>query len=216
MELQRLLEILANHYGRIEWWVAEPFEVMAGAILTQNTAWRNVEKALENLKAKGALNPESIARMDIKTLAQLIKPSGFYNIKAARLKALAEYLVKEWHGNVTAFLNQPTHVARAALLSIKGVGKETADSILLYAGNHPIMVIDAYTFRILERTGIYSGRDYDELQHMLMQSIKGSAEDYKYYHALFVEHAKRLCRKRPRCNACPLKEDCRYENSRTH
>ena len=198
-------------YGARHWWPADtPFEVMLGAILTQNAAWTNVEKALTNLKAANALTPRAILDTPQAGLARLIRPSGYFNQKAARLKRIAGFVIE--HGGIEALRALPVEVLRLRLLAINGVGPETADSILLYALNKPVFVIDAYTRRIFSRLGHVKGDEtYEELRDLFERSLP--ARDtalYNEYHALIVEHAKQHCRVKPVCRSCPVSPDCGY------
>jgi len=183
------------------------FEIVVGALLTQNTAWVNVEKALKNLAEAGVISSDGIANIRISKLEQLIRPSGFYRQKAKRLKALSKFI--ENHEN---FYNS---VTREELLSINGIGRETTDSILNYACSKSVFVVDAYTRRIFSRLGIISGEeDYDEIRQMFEKSIKSGAQSasvraFQEFHALIVEHAKVHCNKEPLCIKCPL-EKCSY------
>ena len=198
---------LLSHFGPQHWWPAKtPFEVMVGAILTQNTSWNNVEKAIKRLDEAGALDPQVVSSMDITQLERLIKPSGFFRVKAARLKALVEYIMVEFHGDVEAMGLSPGWELRRDLLSIHGIGEETADSILLYALEKPFFVVDAYTKRILKRCGLIRGSEsYGDIQRLFMDALPGDVELFKEYHALLVELGKGYCKSRnPRCEECPL------------
>lgn len=191
--------------GHQNWWPAEtPFEVCVGAILTQNTNWSNVERAIKNLKQAGLLSPEGIAAAEDERLFELIKPAGFYKQKAKRLKAFSKWLLEQ--GGLDALKDTPTETLREMLLSIKGVGHETADSILLYALDRPVFVVDAYTYRIFLRHNlIYEEITYNELQELFMRNLPEDVELFKEYHALLVEVGKRFCKKKkPLCGGCPL------------
>lgn len=203
-----LYDRLFRTFGPQGWWPAEsPFEVFVGAILTQNTSWRNVEKAIANLKQKGSLTPETIYRMPVEELEDLIKPSGFYKVKARRLKEAVTFLLQEFRGRIDLMAKTPLQELRWKLLKVKGIGEETADSILLYACDKPIFVIDAYTKRILSRHGITRGSgSYHELQRLFMDALPKDVALFKEYHALLVRLGKTFCRPKPRCEGCPLKE----------
>jgi endonuclease-3 related protein len=178
---------------------------MVGAILTQNTAWRNVEHAIANLEEAGVLTSEGLRRIPERRLARLIRSSGYYNVKARRLKALISFLTKEYGGDLQRMFREPLAPLRERILTVKGVGPETADSILLYAGEKPIFVIDAYTKRILSRHGIITdGVSYEAIQELFMQSLPADVPLYKEYHALFVRLAKTFCKTKPQCAGCPL------------
>lgn len=200
---------LYRHFGPQHWWPGEtPFEVMVGAILTQNTAWKNVERAIENLKRENALSPEEINKMNIEKLAQLIKPSGFYNLKAKRLKSFIERFMEDFNGDIQGMKKLEKRSLREWLLSIPGIGRETADSIILYAIEKPIFVVDAYTRRILSRHGFIKGdEDYDEIQEIFHKNLPVDTGLYNEYHALIVRLGKEYCRKKnPLCETCPLRE----------
>ena len=205
----KVYEILLNEYGPQGWWPVggryfpekeDKYEIIVGAILTQNTAWNNVEKALSNLREKGLLSPEKIINIKTDKLADLIKPSGYYNQKAKRLKEVTE--------NILPYLNSNTPPRREELLKIKGIGDETADSILLYAFHIPIFVIDAYTRRLLVRTGLCEPPcNYDEAQSTFMSNLPRDEKLFNEYHALIVKHGKDICKKAPLCNECILKKN---------
>lgn len=199
---------LLDYYGPQSWWPADsPFEVMLGAILTQNTNWNNVEKALDNLKPY--MQPQIIYAMDMDKLKVLIKPSGFYNIKAKRIKNFLEWF-KGYNFSLERLKQIDMYTLRRELLTISGIGKETADSILLYALNMPIFVIDAYTRRMFSRLGIAIPKKYDEVQRLFHTAIDENTDVYNEYHALIVCHSKRFCRKKPDCNGCFLKNICDF------
>jgi endonuclease-3 related protein len=212
-QIPRIHQILSDHFGPLHWWPAEtPFEVMVGAILTQNTAWTNVEKAIQNLKQADALSLEKLALLPVKKLEVFIRPAGFFRQKALRLQNLAEHLVKIWQSDLSAFCHGPLDEARARLLARPGIGPETADSILLYAANRPSFVVDAYTRRIFERIGLLAGKEkYDDIRLMFMQNLVTESKIYNEYHAQIVQLAKTCCRKkRPFCPFCPLRQECRF------
>lgn len=198
---------LFEAYGPRHWWPGEtPFEVMVGAILTQNTSWRNVEKAIQCLKAKKVLNVKGIHQLKRTELASLIKSSGYFRIKADRLKAFIDFIFEEYDGSMKRMRREKVEVLRPKLLKVKGVGPETADSILLYGLRKPIFVVDAYTKRILSRHGIISEKaSYDEVQKLFMDHLPRDGRLFNEYHALLVHLGKTLCKKIPRCALCPLK-----------
>ena len=198
---------LFEAYGPRHWWPGEtPFEVMVGAILTQNTSWRNVEKAIQRLKAKKVLNVKGIHRLKRTELASLIKSSGYYRIKADRLKAFVNFIVEEYGRSIEKMRRGKLEVLRQEFLHVNGVGPETADSILLYGLKKPIFVVDAYTKRILARHGIISEKaSYDEVQKLFMDHLPRDGKLFNEYHALLVHLGKTLCKKIPRCALCPLK-----------
>jgi endonuclease-3 related protein len=206
----RLLEIynrLEGHFGNLHWWPADsPFEVIVGAILTQHTAWQNVTYAIENLKKADILTPQGIYDTPLDTLAALLRPSGYYHVKARRLAAFVGFLSDDYHGKLDHMFAQDYRLLRSNLLQIHGIGEETADSILLYAGEKPIFVIDAYTRRILLRHGLASGKErYTDMQALFMDNLPTSTALFKQYHALLVNAGKTFCRTVRRCEACPLK-----------
>ena len=204
---------LRAYYGETAWWPAEDrFEVMVGAILTQNTAWTNVEKAINNLKQHGHCNAAALAELDINELATLIRPSGYFNQKALRLSGFARWYLEQGGHDHLATLD--TETLRARLLALHGIGDETADDIVLYAFDKPSFVIDAYTRRIFARLGLLQGREkYRQIQALFHRALPADALLYNRYHALVVSHAKRHCMKRPDCEGCPLRVNCRYEES---
>jgi len=204
---------LLKKFGPQHWWPARtPFEVCVGAILTQNTAWSNVERAIANLRQAGMLNARDLHRLPTGRLARLIRPAGYFNVKARRLKNFVSVLVGKHGGRLDRLFQGDAWAARARLLDINGIGRETADSILLYAGNRPIFVVDAYTRRIFSRHGLVRmDADYDEIRLFFenaLGELKGArrVKVFNEFHALIVRVGKDLCRKRiPRCGLCPLK-----------
>jgi len=199
-----------THHGRKPVTEKHRLEIMLSAILTQNTNWKNAEKAIFNLNKEKLISIEKIRRINEKKLAALIRPSGYFNQKAVKLKTLADFLTK----NPIRALSKEKYIKllRKNLLAIKGVGPETADSILLYALEKPVFVIDAYTKRIFSRIG-YKESTYDELQELFMKELPQNVPLFKEYHALLVELAKRNCRKTPICETCPLLKVCAYGKS---
>ena len=202
-------------YGPQHWWPGEtPFEVIIGAILTQSTAWTNVEKAIANMKAADVLDPESLHSISIDDLAKLIRPSGYYNAKATKVKAFIERLHNRYDGNLDRLFVLDTSDLRTELLSIHGIGPETADSILLYAAHRPVFVIDAYTKRIIRRLDLAPSKDsYEAFQRLFTDNLPPDEGMFNEYHALFVRHGKDVCRKSPKCDGCCLvglsKKRCR-------
>jgi endonuclease-3 related protein len=206
--LQRVYERLLAAYGPQHWWPGDsPFEVMVGAVLTQNTAWRNVERAIANLKAAAALTPSAVAAMPPADLAALIRPAGYFNVKAQRLQAFCRFLLEA--GGEDALAALPTDALRHALLAVHGVGPETADDILLYAFARPVFVIDAYTRRLLRRLGMAGGdEDYEVLRRGIERALGPQAPLFNELHALIVHHAKVACGSKPRCTGCCLRRIC--------
>jgi endonuclease-3 related protein len=199
-------------YGPQHWWPADaPFEVIVGAILTQSAAWTNVEQAISNLKAAQALTPEALHHLPLDRLAQLIHPSGYYNAKALKLKAFADRLHSRYNNDLERLFALDTATLRQELLSIHGVGEETADSILLYAAQRPSFVIDAYTRRIISRLGLAPAQDsYGAFQALFAQNLPEDEGFFNEYHALLVCHGKEVCRKIPQCSHCCLRSNCPY------
>jgi len=205
----RLLEMfdrLLAHFGPQEWWPAEtPLEVMIGAILTQNTNWGNVEKAIRNLKERGLISIDPLVSMPTEDLADIIRPAGYYNIKARRLKNLLQFIHERYEGDLNRLFEQGPQVIREALLTVNGVGQETADSIVLYAANQPIFVVDAYTYRILTRHRMApEDATYEDIQSLFMDHLPEDVSLYNEFHALVVLAGKTYCRKTPLCSGCPL------------
>ncbi len=208
---QKLLQVyhlLLDGYGRQDWWPGDtPFEVMVGAILTQNTAWSNVELAISNLQQAGLLSLDSILQVNQEQLAELIRPSGYFNVKSQRLKNYCWFM--QQNGDASRLREQPTNELRKALLSVNGVGPETADSILLYAFERPVFVIDAYTRRIFARLGLATGDEsYEELRHGFEAGLGPDVQLYNEFHALIVRHAKETCNTEPHCGQCDLVLGC--------
>ena len=201
-----IYRMLYQAYGPRDWWPGETsFEVMVGAILTQNTSWRNVEKAIQKLKEKKVLSPEGIFRLKKPQLASLIKSSGYYRIKADRLQAFIYFLFEEFDGDLKKMGKERLAKLREGLLGVKGIGPETADSILLYGLKKPIFVVDAYTKRILSRHGVISEKaSYEEVQRLFMNHLPIDEKLFNEYHALLVYLGKMVCKKSPRCDVCPL------------
>jgi endonuclease-3 related protein len=219
-------------YGPQRWWPGDtPFEVMVGAILTQNTAWSNVEKAIANLRTaspsprharaedpqlvystQGMLNPEAILAVSTDDLAQRIRPAGYFNVKARRLLSFCAWYLE--HGGYHGLARWDTSALRQALLKVNGIGPETADDILLYAFRRPVFVIDAYTRRLFSRLGFAAGdEDYETLRALFEAHLPSDAPLFSEYHALIVRHAKHICRKQPRCGECCLADDCDFAHS---
>ncbi len=198
---------LYKEFGPRHWWPADtPFEVMVGAVLTQNTAWSNVEKAIKNLKDKRLLKFSSLASLKRQELARLVRPAGYYNVKAKRLKNLLNFLKKEFDSSLKKFFSLSTEGLRSSLLGVNGIGPETADSIILYAAKRPIFVVDAYTKRILLRHKIVKSKaSYHDIQSIFMSNLPMRTPLFKEYHALIVQLGKVYCRKKPLCRLCPLK-----------
>lgn len=207
------LGTLASAYGPLPaWWPAEtPFEVCVGAILVQNTTWLQAERAIDRLKAAHALDPRAILALPPQELEELVRPSGTYRQKARRLIGFCDHLCTNWQCDLTAMFAQPTQTLRAELRGLWGIGEETADSIALFAGNHPVFIVDAYTTRIGRRTGLV-GEDATRaaVRAAFQPVLPRTAPEMREVHALFVTHAKTFCRAAPRCAGCPLAPRCAY------
>ncbi len=210
--LQNVYHRLMDTYGPQHWWPAEePFEVMVGAILTQSAAWLNVEKAIANLKAAKALSPQALRQLSLSELATLIHPCGYYNAKARKLKSLVHWLGEYYEDELSKLFANTTAQPRQQLLSIWGIGQETADSIILYAANKPIFVIDAYTRRIISRIGLApAGNSYAAYQSLFLDNLPADVGLFNEYHALLVCLGKNVCRHRPLCQQCCLQNICHF------
>lgn len=212
--LQLIFNLLFSHFGAQHWWPGESrWEIMVGAVLTQNTSWRNVERAIAQLKQAQRLEPARLRALRTTRLAQLIRSSGYYNGKAKKLKALVKFLYDHYDGDPARMVQPAAHTLeeqRAALLNVYGIGPETADCIMLYVAKQPIFVVDAYTRRIFARLGFSAATaSYDELQQLFMQHLLPDVALFNEYHALLVMLGKDICTKRaPRCHVCPLAEVC--------
>jgi len=203
----KIFDKLFLFYGPQHWWPARTrFEVILGAILTQNTSWSNVKKAIKNLKQKKMLTPAAILKAKVEFLGELIRPSGYFNIKAKRLKNFTSWLFDNYSGSLSLMFKEPLHILRNQLLEVNGLGEETVDSILLYAGDKPVFVVDAYTRRIFARHGLINAHDkYAQIQKKFMENLKKDVRLYNEYHALIVALGKNIClNKLPKCRDCPL------------
>ena len=209
-QLMGMYQRLYQRYGPQHWWPSNgPFETIVGAILTQNTAWSNARRALGNLKEAQAMSPLSLRELPMEVLANLIRPSGYFNTKARKLKAFAHHLGNHHSDALDSFLAQEPAALRQELLSIYGIGEETADDIILYAARKPSFVIDAYTRRILLRLGIAPDRDqYGAFQSLFHENLYPDTDLFNEYHALLDRHAKETCQKSPRCSDCCLLTLC--------
>jgi endonuclease-3 related protein len=206
--LTDIYHILFKAFGPQHWWPGEtPFEIAVGAILTQNTNWDNVEKAINNLKRQKALKAKALYETPHKELALLIKPAGYFNIKTKRLKEFLNFLVNHYRGSMERMRTEDTQLLRKKLLNINGIGPETADSILLYALEKPVFVIDAYTKRVLIRHKFISEKTtYHELQEIFHKNLPKDTTLFNEYHALFVRLGKDFCKTKPKCEGCPLEK----------
>jgi endonuclease-3 related protein len=204
--LNKIYHTLFSAFGPQYWWPGEtPFEIAVGAILTQNTNWGNVEKAINNLKRQKALDAKSLHKMADEKLALLIKPAGYYNIKTQRLKAFLNFLINHYRGSVEEMKAEDIELLRKRFLSLNGIGAETADSILLYALEKPVFVIDAYTKRVLQRHKLITEKaTYPEIQEIFHKNLPKNTKLFNEYHALFVRVGKNFCKTEPKCEGCPL------------
>jgi endonuclease-3 related protein len=210
--IMQIYQRLCQGYHLDTWWPAQtPFEVAVGAFLTQNTNWNNVEKALANLREAKALDLNILAQMPVAQLEQLIRPSGFFRQKAQRLQHFCRYVLDHHAGSLERLLQRDLDETRSVLLALSGIGPETADSILLYAGQRPSFVVDSYTRRFLGRLGILTGTEkYADIRALFMAEVKQEVSLYQHYHALIVTHCKEHCRKSPRCETCLFTDICDY------
>ena len=204
--LWNIYQKMHNAFGPQHWWPGEtPFEIIIGAILTQNTNWQNVEKAIDNLKRNKRLTPLGLKKIPTRNLARLIRSSGYYNIKAKRLKEFINFMFDKYSGNLKLMFRKKLPQLRQELLNIKGIGPETADSILLYAAGKPVFVVDTYTKRILHRHNILNhNSSYSEIQQLFMKNLPHRTKLFNEYHALLVKLGKEYCKKTPKCSECPL------------
>ncbi|MGA1978969.1 MAG: endonuclease III domain-containing protein [Sedimentisphaerales bacterium] len=207
-QLTEVYQLLFDRFGPQSWWPGETaFEIITGAILTQNTNWANVEKAIANLKSANLLTPEKLYHLSVSQLAELIRPAGYYNIKAKRLKSFLSWLFRNYDGRLENLENLDTDRLRAELLAVKGIGRETADSILLYAFGRPIFVVDAYTARVAVRHGLISAEaDYEQLRELFQSNLPQDSQLFNEFHALLVRLGKEFCRPTARCPGCPLEK----------
>lgn len=205
-ELRAIYRTLSRHFGPMRWWPGDtPFEVVVGAILTQNTSWKNVSVAIHNLKKARALTPRGLRRLSPTALERLIRPSGYFRVKARRLRSFLDFLFRRYRGNLSRMFRIPLAELREELLGVNGIGPETADSILLYAGELPTFVVDAYTRRIFHRHLLLKENGtYDETKRLFQENLPVDVRLYNEYHALIVNLGKDYCRPRPRCEDCPI------------
>lgn len=227
MKPTHIYKTLYQKFGQQNWWPIdkkyhkknksdERFEIIIGAILTQNTAWSNVEKAIINLKNNKMINIEKIIESSFEELTEIIKPSGFFNQKAKRLKVISNHLKNNFNSDIDNFFNRKIEVIRNELLSLNGIGAETADSIILYAGKKPVFVVDAYTKRLCERISLNTKIFYDDIQKFFEKDLCKNFKNeelidiYNEFHALIVKLAKDHCKKKPKCKSCPLNKNCNF------
>jgi endonuclease-3 related protein len=207
-QLTEIYQLLFDRFGPQHWWPGQTqFEIITGAILTQNTNWTNVEKAIANLKSADCLTPEKLYHLDVSQLAELIRPAGYYNIKTKRLKNFINWLFDNYDGQLANLETVGTNQLRAELLAIKGVGFETADSILLYAFERPVFVVDAYTARIAFRHQLIEpDANYEQLRELFQSNLTEDTQLFNEYHALLVRVGKEFCKPKARCPGCPLEK----------
>jgi len=228
MTIKKIYDSLYSHFGPQHWWPVtlegntipnyykninlnekQKLEICFGAILTQNTNWKNVEKAIIQLNKNQLISIKKIIKINNKKLAKIIKSSGYHNQKAKKLKIFCGFLLNNYNSNLNLFFKNNIKKLRVELLSINGIGPETADSIILYSAKKPLFVIDAYTKRIMNRIG-YKEETYEELQNLFMDNLELNEKLFNDYHALLVELGKNICKTKPLCNKCPLNKNCNY------
>ena len=216
-KLLKLYDQLKTAYGSQAWWPADtPFEVILGAILVQSTAWRNVVKAIDNLREANLLTPSRLGAISQTALEEFVRPSGYFRVKAKKVRAFVTHLEAHHNYRLDSLFAADVFTLREELLSIYGIGNETADSIILYAAEKPIFVIDSYTHRLLLRLGWIAGKyDYDKLQAMFMDMLPHDVGLFSEYHALIDRHGSRICRKTPRCEVCALRNECPFDGAKT-
>ena len=205
-KLRQIHQLLLKAFGPQHWWPGEtPFEIILGAILTQNTSWANVEKAIANLKAAGCLKPDKLAALEAEAIEELIRPAGYFRLKTKRLRNFTKWFFDAYGGDLDALAHIETRRLREELLSVSGVGPETADSMLLYALNRPVFVVDTYTARVAVRHGlIETDIDYEQLQYLFESNLEPNVPLFNEYHALLVRVGKDFCKPKPKCAGCPL------------
>jgi len=204
---------LYGTFGSQHWWPAKTeFEIIVGAILTQQTTWKNVEKAIKNLRKNKLLTIKCLANAPLKKIEELVQPAGYYHQKSKRLKEISTYFLRKYQGNLNKFFKKDVENLREELLALRGIGKETADSILLYAGEKRIFVVDAYTRRILKRANLFAENDYDKIRMFFEDNLPKDIKIYQEFHALLVKLGKEFCKKKPLCRICPL---YKYDSKRT-
>lgn len=206
--LMEMYELLFRRFGPQHWWPGETaLEVVVGAVLTQNTNWKNVEKAIQNLKREHLLSIRALESCSIEALSEELRPAGYYNLKSKRLKNLVRLISDRYEGDLDGMLKEDPAALRQNLLSVNGIGRETADGIMLYAAGAPVFVVDAYTYRILYRHGMVDEQImYEDLQALFMENLPPEPDLFNEFHALIVKAGKDFCRKIPRCEICPLRD----------
>jgi endonuclease-3 related protein len=206
--LQDAYDRLFERYGPQRWWPGDsPLEILVGTVLVQNTNWRNVEKAIDNLREAGVMTAENLYELEPEELAELIRPAGYYQVKTKRLRNLLRLLVEQYEGSIEQMMSCDSHALREQLLGVNGIGPETADCILLYVGNYPKFIADGYAMRVAARHGwIEFEADYHGLQEFFESRLPADAQLYNEYHALLVRVGKEHCKTKPQCEGCPLEE----------
>lgn len=213
--LLKIYNQLLKHFGHQYWWPTigtdnPKFEIIVGAILTQQTSWNNVEKAMNNLKDHNLLYPKKLYNLPINKLEKMIKPCGFFKVKAKRLRSFLKFFIENYDGDVEKLFQNPLGELRKILLSVHGIGPETSDSIILYVGEKPVFVVDAYTLRLCERYPIIISRKYEEVREFFEKNLPKDVNLFKEFHALIVELGKNYCKTKPLCDKCPLNGGCNY------
>lgn len=206
--LREIYRLLEHHFGPTHWWPGDtPFEIAVGAILTQNTAWTNVERAIANLKSADLLDPVRMLECEDEILEQALRPSGYFRVKTRRLRSFCRHLVDHYDGSMAKMAERPMPALREEILCINGIGPETADDILLYALDKVVFVVDAYTRRILSRHGVCAGDiGYEDLRALFERNLRPDLQTFREYHGLIVYCGKDFCRTRPKCDGCPLEK----------
>jgi endonuclease-3 related protein len=213
--LLKIYDKLLNHFGNQNWWpttsIQNPkFEIIVGAILTQQATWKNVEVAIKNLKEKNLIEPKLLYNLQTTKLEQLIKPSGFFKVKTKRIRSFLKFFIENYDGNLDKMFKTLLQDLRKELLSVNGIGPETCDSILLYATEKPIFVVDAYTVRLCQRYPLISSKKYEEVREFFEKNLPKDVNLFKEFHALIVELGKNYCKTKPICEKCPLNEGCKH------
>ncbi len=219
--LLKIYDKLLKYFGNQNWWpttsIQNPkFEIIIGAILTQQAAWKNVEIAIKNLKEENLIEPKLLYDLQTTKLEQLIKPSGFFKVKTKRLRSFLKFFIEKYDGDLEKIFKSPLQDLRKILLSVYGIGPETCDSIILYAGEKPVFVVDAYTLRLCERYPIIKSKKYEEVREFFERNLPKDVNLFKEFHALIVELGKNYCKVKPLCEKCPLNEGCKHEINNNH
>jgi endonuclease-3 related protein len=215
--LLKIYKQLLKFFGPQNWWPTTgsenpKFEIIIGAILTQQTSWKNVEKAIKNLKNHKLLEPKKLYDLQLSKLEKIIRPSGFFKVKAKRLRSFLKFFIEKFDADLEKMFKKNLNELREELLSVHGIGHETCDSILLYVGEKPVFVVDAYTLRLCERYPIINSRNYEEVRNFFEKNLPKDVNLFKEFHALIVELGKNYCKTKPKCVECPLKRGCEYAN----